>query len=249
MAEYQFKPKDIVFHEGDSADHAFVIRSGEVEILKHSSNGEIRLATLKVGEVFGEMALFELNAKRSATARAVTDTTLDVLDSTEFESLIGQCPPRILPIIHGILERLRSSNQRLSQKEQASVVLDSEFTKITIHSACDALQFEPVESLVARLPFRIGAYDAEGLNTKNKQNHLNLPCNEKPMLISRQHCQIEIIDNGLWLVDLGSRHTSILNGTAFGRGKGVYRLPLQKGKNEVTLGGIESPYKISMTCE
>lgn len=249
MAESHFKPREVIFHEGDAADHAFVIRQGEVEILKHGSNGEIRLATLREGEVFGEMALFELNARRSATARAVTETTADILDQGDFEEMIHQCPPRILPVIKTVLERLRSSNRRLSESEPASILLESEVDRIVIKPASDALTFEPMEALVARLPFRIGAYGPEGMNAKNRQNHLNIPFPTESMLISRQHCQIEIIENGLFLNDLGSRHTTVVNGVQIGRGKGKYRLALQKGSNEVILGGIASPYKILMICE
>jgi CRP/FNR family cyclic AMP-dependent transcriptional regulator len=249
MAEHHFQPRDIVFNEGESADHAFVIRSGQVEILKKNNNGEVRLATLHVGEVFGEMALFDLNGTRSATARAVTETMLDVLSQNEFEDLLSQCPPRVLPIIKTIVDRLRASNRRVSEKEQASVLLESEIEKITIKPACELLGFTPMEALVARLPFRIGSYGAGGMDAKNRQNHLNIQCLETPLLISKQHCQIEIIDNGLFLNDLGSRHTTVVNGRNIGRGKGLYRLPLQKGENEIILGGFDSPYKILMICE
>jgi CRP-like cAMP-binding protein len=249
MTEQHFPARSILFHEGEAASRAYILRQGAVEILKSGSNGEIRLATIeKADEVFGEMALFEAQGKRSATARAITETTVDSLSREEFEALLGQCPPRIMPVIQTVMERLRQSNQRLSQTEQASVLLDSEIERIEITPASAALQFEPVTALVARLPFRIGAYGSEGTNTKNRQNHLNLAFTESPAPVSRQHCQIEIMDNGIYLVDLGSRTTCVVNGQQIGRAKGKYKMPLQKGANELILGGYESPYKLHLDC-
>lgn len=249
MAEHSFQSRDILFQEGEKADHAFIIREGEVEILKHGNNGEIRLATLKAGDIFGEMALFEHEGVRSATARAVTPLTVDALARDEFEALLSQCPPRILPLIHSVLERLRASNQRLSQSEQASVILDSEIDRILISPVAGAFDFPPAEALVARLPFRIGGHEASKPTAKNRNNHLSFPCPTTPLLVSRQHCQIEIIENGLYLVDIGSRFTTVVNGHPIGRGKGVYKAPLQKGENQVALGGVDSPYQLRIICE
>ncbi len=249
MAEHQFQQRDIIFHEGDNADHAFIIREGDVEILKHGNSGEVRLATLKSGDVFGEMALFERGMPRSATARAVTPTVVDVLGRDEFELLLSQCPPRILPLIQTVLERLRSSNRRISETQAPSVILNSEIDRIIIKPAGDICVFPPAEALVARLPFLIGGYPSDKPNSKSRAIHLSLPCDTTPMTVSRQHCQIEVIDGGLYLTDMGSRYTTIVNGRAIGRGKGVYKAPLQKGENHIILGGPESSYSLLMICE
>lgn len=251
MTERRFVAKEIIFNEGDIADFAYVLRVGEVEILKHTDQGEIVLATLQEpGDVLGEMALFEHDSTRSATARAKTGAALDVIDRDEFDELIKQCPQRILPLIHTVLDRLRSSNERLSKKEQATILLDSDIEKITIESATDEFSFEPIPVHLPRLPYAIGGYDEEsGKNSKNRQNQLNLVCDGPPLRISRRHCQIEVQDNGLYILDLGSRFNTVVNDVEVGRGKGEYRMPLKKGENTVILGGQDSPYKLSIRCE
>jgi CRP-like cAMP-binding protein len=249
MAEHQFQPREMIFQEGDEAHHAFILREGEVEILKHANSGEVKLATLKPGDVFGEMALFDKGTPRSATARAVIPSRVEVIASDEFDSLLAQCPPRILPFIHTVIERLRSSNARISQKEAPTVVLESDVQRITFKPATDSLTFSPVEVMVARLPFRIGGYAASKPASKSRQNHLNFSCEGTPLLVSRHHCQVEVIEGGLYMVDLGSRLTTIVNGHYIGRGKGIYRSPLKKGENIVTMGGTASPYKILIICE
>lgn len=251
MTEERYSAKEIIFKEGDAADKAYVLRVGEVEILKHTDQGEIVLATLQEeGDVLGEMALFEKDSVRSATARAKSSAVLDVIQRDEFDELIEKCPQRILPVIYTVLNRLRDSNERLSKSEQATVLLDSEIENITITAASDACAFEPINVMLPRLPYAIGGYDREGgKNAKNYQNQLNLLCDGPPLRVSRRHCQIEIVDNGLFLLDMGSRFNTIVNGKEIGRGKGDYRAPLQMGENTVILGGEDSPYHITILCE
>lgn len=239
----------MIFQEGDAAHHAFILREGEVEILKHANSGEIKLASLKPGDVFGEMALFDKGTTRSASARAVMPSRVEVVASDEFDTLLAECPPRILPFIHTVIERLRSSNTRISQKEAPTVVLESDIQRIGIKPMEGGTHFASTEVLVARLPFRIGGYEVSKPSTKSRQNHLNFTCEGTPLIVSKHHCQIEVVEGGLYVVDLGSRLTTIVNGHYIGRGKGVYRSPLKKGENTVILGGTTSPYKILMICE
>ena len=65
-------PGDELFHEGDQGDSAYIIKEGEVEIIKESNGRDVLLAVRSAGEVIGEMALLE-QIPRSATVRARTD--------------------------------------------------------------------------------------------------------------------------------------------------------------------------------
>lgn len=57
----------LLFQEGEKADKIFVILNGEVCVFKLTLTGEeITLATLKKGEIFGEMALFETGVRSAA---------------------------------------------------------------------------------------------------------------------------------------------------------------------------------------
>ena len=47
----------MLFEEGSEGDIAYIVESGEVDIVKTSDNREILLAVRGPGEVFGEMAL------------------------------------------------------------------------------------------------------------------------------------------------------------------------------------------------
>ncbi len=250
MNELSIEAGAIIFREGDQADEAYVIREGEVEVLKRAQHGEVRLATLTAGDVLGELALFEQGMPRSATARALTPVVVcDVISREEFEQMLGQCPPRIMPIIMMVLDRLRSSNKRVSETEAASVILEVDISNVKVTSLNEPALFEPIEVPVARLPLKIGGYQAdEGMSKKHQQNHINIASRQSPPIVSSQHCQVEVHEGGIHLRDTGSRFTTLVNEKQIGRGKGVYMAPLQKGENTLQLGGPNSPVVIKVEC-
>lgn len=71
-----YAPGEVVFLDGARGEHIYVLAEGAVEIAKETTPGsEIRLATMREGDLFGERALFGQGV-RSATARARQDVTL-----------------------------------------------------------------------------------------------------------------------------------------------------------------------------
>lgn len=252
MSEHSIPSHHIIFQEGDQSDAAFVIKSGAVEILKHAAHGEVLLAKLGPGDIFGEMGLLDPSMPRSATARTTADTIVDVLTGEEFNHMMNQCPARLIPIIQSVFERLRVTTQRVSSTEAGTVLLTSEFEKIVIQPVSPDLtkQFNSIDVPVARLPFRIGGkptgqHETGKLGTLT---HLTLFSEGPPLIISRQHCEISVENDGIYLVDMGSRFGTVVNGQRIGRGRGNYRVPLKKGNNQIYLGGPSSPYVIDVAC-
>ena len=243
------KAKEIIFREGEDGDVAYIIQSGKIEILKHAEHGEVQLAVLETGDLFGEMALFEPRNVRSATARALEDAELDVMTDTELKSLIDQCPARVVPLVVNVFKRLRDMNARLAAKERATVILGTGIEKITITSACPDFEghFVQTEVRSANLPFSIGGYPMG--EEKPRTNDLDLPSDGPPLIISQKHCQIENHSDGIFVVDNGSRFCTIVNGKVIGRGKVSNKAPLQLGENKITLGDYKSPYKLVVHCE
>ncbi len=68
-----FEPGQDVVREGDIGQSLYIIKSGEVEVLKcgEDDGSEERVATLGPGERFGEVAVFQ-QVRRTATVRAKT---------------------------------------------------------------------------------------------------------------------------------------------------------------------------------
>ena len=59
---------EFVFREGETANYAYVLVEGNVEIVKSTGDGYLTLTTIEKGAIFGEMALID-GQPRSAGAR------------------------------------------------------------------------------------------------------------------------------------------------------------------------------------
>ena len=98
-----------IFSEGESADHFYLIVSGEIII---SIKGA-EVARLEAGEVFGEMALLE-KIPRTATASAATNSVLFFIPvkalSTKLPALAHKV---LLGVVQQMSARLREANEHI----------------------------------------------------------------------------------------------------------------------------------------
>ncbi len=119
MANRSFTDGEYIFREGESAAYAYVIKSGTVEITKHSTAGEQVLAELNAPTIFGEMALIDGNP-RSAGARANTATVVTEVTAEAFVKYLKQNPETAVQIMKNISNNLRISNQLVAKYERGS---------------------------------------------------------------------------------------------------------------------------------
>jgi CRP/FNR family transcriptional regulator, cyclic AMP receptor protein len=92
----------------------FLLVSGQVVL----TAGAKIVDTVKVGEIFGEMALIS-QAPRSATATAKTDCEALSLDDGQFQSAIQQSPEFALMMMSAIFDRLRMVAAKLVVRKNA----------------------------------------------------------------------------------------------------------------------------------
>jgi uncharacterized protein YhbP (UPF0306 family) len=80
-----------IVRQGAPADKFFIIVDGEVDVLREEAPGQgpKKVASLKRGQFFGEMAILR-DSPRTATVQAVTPTTLLTMDRDVFRSLVAQ---------------------------------------------------------------------------------------------------------------------------------------------------------------
>jgi CRP/FNR family transcriptional regulator, cyclic AMP receptor protein len=116
MRARRFRRGEVIFHIGDPGDALFVIVQGEVKISLPSETGdEAILATLRSGDVFGELALLD-GAPRSASATAISPTETVVLPRDRFRELIATeagVRDALLASIAGELRRLTTHVEEL----------------------------------------------------------------------------------------------------------------------------------------
>ncbi len=99
---------EVIFHEGNPSDYAYIVQSGSIEIIERTSEGQKVLGVLGKNEIFGEMGLID-GLPRSATARAREDSLVYVLTPRTFESLVQANPEALLPIMKILTNRLRET--------------------------------------------------------------------------------------------------------------------------------------------
>lgn len=102
-----FDANSVIFDEGDPADAAYLIRNGVIDI-RIGSRGDTpqTLATLKDGDVFGEMALIE-DRKHMASAVAVKKTDVVEIPRAEFNKRLDAMDPIMRGMIRVLVARLR----------------------------------------------------------------------------------------------------------------------------------------------
>jgi CRP-like cAMP-binding protein len=83
---------DRIFREGDPGNQAYVVQTGEVELIKAVDEKEVVIGTVGQGGIFGEMALID-DSPRMALARSKTGGTLIVVSRKLFEEKMAKADP------------------------------------------------------------------------------------------------------------------------------------------------------------
>ena len=106
---------ETLFEEGEKGETFFVIIKGGIELSKSSAKGSQKLAVLRAGQAFGEMALLN-RAPRSASARAVGSTSMLTISHDAFEAMLGG-QSLALGIMRGLSRALWATSVRLTTKK------------------------------------------------------------------------------------------------------------------------------------
>ena len=116
MNHKSYNSGEVIFREGSFGETMYEITSGSVAIIaRYGTPDEQRLATLGVGEIFGEMGLVEYY-ERSATAVALEDgTSVDEIGSDEFIAYLQHQPDRVLSIMGQLSARVKATKARYDE--------------------------------------------------------------------------------------------------------------------------------------
>lgn len=117
--ERHVKKGEVLFREGDIGEEMYFIRKGKIKISKGEEEQEKVLAILKEGEFFGEMSLID-RSPRSATATAIEDTELLLIDKETFLQKINETP-LIAYVVETLIKRLRICDEKLKYLKIESI--------------------------------------------------------------------------------------------------------------------------------
>jgi uncharacterized protein (TIGR02266 family) len=105
-SEENYHDAQIIFKEGSSGDWVYVILSGAVEIFRIVKGRKIIIAVLKPAEMFGELG-FLGGIKRTATARAIGETTLGIINREFLDEEYNKIHGYFRSILQTVVERFK----------------------------------------------------------------------------------------------------------------------------------------------
>ena len=116
-----YPPGVRVFHEGDNSDACYIVRSGDLRVTREHSDGRaIALATLAPGDIFGELAMLDGEA-RSASVETLSDVELVALPAADVRRMLRDHPEISVKLIVALTRRLRETNERVARQSFQTV--------------------------------------------------------------------------------------------------------------------------------
>jgi hypothetical protein len=109
MHESRHEDGSILFRQGDAADAAFMLVEGGIDLLEIG-------ASLAPGELFGEMAMFTKNGRRTASARCRGQCRVLKISYAEFEQLYFQNPQFGIYLMRLIVRRFEANLDHARQQ-------------------------------------------------------------------------------------------------------------------------------------
>ncbi|MDQ7834566.1 MAG: cyclic nucleotide-binding domain-containing protein [Humidesulfovibrio sp.] len=103
---------NVIFTEGSKGDEAYLLVDGKVEISGAVDGRKKVFAILQPVSMFGEMALFLDDRGRTATAIALEDSKVVVLNRDDLEGFIQAAPPAISAMLNTMVARLKSTTKK-----------------------------------------------------------------------------------------------------------------------------------------
>jgi signal transduction histidine kinase len=152
--ERRFSAGEMIFMEGEPAESAYLVKEGLVEICGGTDPATRRVFTrINPGEIFGEMAVFELKP-RSASAVAAKDSVVYFIPSGELLGLTKRSAGLALSLLQVVTARLREFNElhlrEVLQAEQLAVV--GRFARAIVHDLKNTLTIIGLTAEMACMP-------------------------------------------------------------------------------------------------
>lgn len=124
--ENHYQAGQFLFHEKELGERAYIIKSGQVEVLRSvGTPHETFLGVSGPGELIGEMAILEQEA-RSASVRAVEETATLEITGEDFEQLIAQNGAIGYQVVKMLSHRMRQAGDYRSEQRAQMARIERE---------------------------------------------------------------------------------------------------------------------------
>ena len=110
-----------LFQAGDPGDSLFIVQAGEIELfIKDTAGQKIVLTTAGPGDMFGELAMLD-SGPRTATALALNDSEVLVLDRDDLILLFQRRPDAALHMLAALSGLTRKADELLRTRVSRNV--------------------------------------------------------------------------------------------------------------------------------
>jgi uncharacterized membrane protein len=110
-----------LFQTGDPGDSLFIVRVGKIELfIKDTAGQKIVLTTAEPGDMFGELAMLD-SGSRTATALALTESEVLVLDRDDLVLLFQRKPEAALHMLAALTGLTRKADELLRTRVSRNV--------------------------------------------------------------------------------------------------------------------------------
>ena len=113
FSERQYQKDDYIFLEGEAPEALYIIRTGKVKVLRHSTDGkDVVLRVGGAGHLLGTVAVFD-GGGYPGTAQVIEECTALVIARNDCLTLVNRYPVFALAVISDLGSRLRSSAEQI----------------------------------------------------------------------------------------------------------------------------------------
>lgn len=117
--EKSYKKGSTLFVEGMAGEVFYIVVDGGVDIIKKTKDGEAVIASIKAGEIAGEMSLID-SSPRTASGKTNSDSRLIVITKKNFNEILDSDPKIAAKILMELLKiiskRLRVTDKKFEEK-------------------------------------------------------------------------------------------------------------------------------------
>lgn len=113
FSERQYQKDDYIFLEGEAPEALFIIKTGKVKVLRHSTDGkDVVLRVCGPGQMLGTVAVFD-GGGYPGTAQVIEACSVLIIARNDCLTLVNRYPIFALTVITDLGTRLRSSAEQI----------------------------------------------------------------------------------------------------------------------------------------
>lgn len=113
-----FQPGDFLCQQGEMGEEAYVIMSGQAEVMVNTPSGPLTVASMQKNDIVGEIAIL-INIPRTATIKAASELTTLKITKDLFLRMITEFPEISVEMMRVLAERLVKTTEELQKAKES----------------------------------------------------------------------------------------------------------------------------------